>query len=272
MNLQPVAKKKDSDDDHGAWRNSHIIRFSQIDGAGIVYYPRFFEMLADSFPQQFAVTCPAKFDISFHHPVRLGEQQILEPTAGDFPNVAGMAESELAVADRELTVAGKSAGELCFELPKTWLNSAISQDWSVDARCFVRQVEIRDWMAGTDGRMHLSRCYELTAVLMEEWFSDSLKCPFTTTQSSDGALVPTVKLQTEVQELPSQGDIVQVSLVVLHIGRNSLSLGMTVFRNGQLLIKTRQTIVFVACQNDQMTSVQIPPHLLATLNRQLVAA
>lgn len=272
LNLQPVAKKKDSDDNHGVWRNSHIIRFSQIDGAGIVYYPRYFEMLADSFPQQFTVQRPTQFDISFHHPVRLGERLLLEPKSGEVPRGTSVSENEFAVVDRELSVDGKSAGELCFKLHKTHLNSTTSADWSTDPHSFVRQVEIRDWMTGANGRMHLSRCYELTAVLMEEWFTESLKCPFATMQSSDGALVPTVKLQTEVQELPCQGDILQLSLVVLHIGRSSLGLGMTVSRNGQLLVKIRQTVVFVSYRNDQLSSEQIPSHLLPSLNNQLVVA
>lgn len=261
MNLQPVNNRAERDD-QGDWRNSHIIRFSQIDGAGIVYYPRYFEMLADSFPQQFDVRHPAQFEIGFHHPVRLGERLQLEAQTGPLSN--------------EFTVAGKSGGQLCFELRKTGLESAISAAWPANAdassSAFVRQAEIREWMTGANGRMHLGRCYELTAVLMEEWFSVSLRCPFATVQSADGALVPTVKLQTEVQELPSQGDTVQVSLVVLHIGRSSLGLGMTVSRNGQLLVQTRQTIVFVAYQNDQLSSVEIPAHLLGTLNSQLVTA
>lgn len=258
MNLQPVGRKKDGDDEQGAWRNSHIIRFSQIDGAGIVYYPRYFEILADSFPQQFGATHPAQFETSFHHPARLGEQLKLEVKSDTDPN--------------EFIVAGRSGGELCFELQKTRLDSAVSAAWSTSANTFIREAEIRDWMTGANGRMHLGRCYELTAVLMEEWFSVSLQCPFATLQSSDGALVPTVKLQTQVQELPSPGDTVQVSLVVLHVGRSSLGLGMTVSRSEQLLVQTRQTIVFVTNQNDQLSSKHIPAHLLATLDSQLVVA
>ena len=258
MNLQPVSEYKAEDDDRRVWRNSHIIRFSQIDGAGIVYYPRYFEMLADSFPEQFALSCPAHIEISFHHPVRLGEQLLLE------------AKAELQ--SNEFNVTGRSGEQLCFELRKTGLKSPIVAAWPVSPNSFVREAEIRGWMTGAEGRMQLGRCYELTAVLMEEWFSVSLKCPFATLQSADGALVPTVKLQTEVQELPLQGDTVQVCLVVLHIGRSSLGLGMTVSREGQLLVQSRQTIVFVAHQNDQLKPVQIPPHLLAILNSQRVTA
>lgn len=284
MNLQPVDNKNDSDADQQAWRNSHVIRFSQIDGAGIVYYPRYFEMLADSFPQQFAVTGPTQFDISFHHPVRLGEELLLEFKSAEFNSPeaesseaespgtkADSHASETASTDTNFTVAGKSAGELCFALRKSNLHAAVSAHWPLDTNSFVRQVEIRDWMTGADSRMHLSRSYELTAVLMEEWFTKSLQCPFATTQSTDGVLVPTVKLQTEVQELPLLGDIVQVSLVVLHIGRSSLGLGMSVSRNGQLLIQTRQTIVFVAHKNGQLGSIQIPSQLLPKLNNQRVA-
>lgn len=295
LNLQPVDNKKDRDAGQQVWRNSHIIRFSQIDGAGIVYYPRYFEMLADSFPQQFAMTHPAQFDISFHHPVRLGELLLLEtkPSEPNLPepdltepdltesNVPELNlpepdsdsdPSETAETDRELTITGKSVGELCFELHRSSLHTTVSACWPLNTNSFVRQVEVRDWMTGAHGRMHFSRCQELTAVLMEEWFTKYLQCPFATTQSSDGVLVPTVKLQTDVQELPSLGDIVQVSLVVLHIGRSSLGLGMSVSRNGKLLVQTRQTIVFVAYLDGQLSSLQIPSHLLPKLDSQLVAA
>lgn len=271
MNLQPVDNKKSRDADQQAWRNSHVIRFSQIDGAGIVYYPRYFEMLADSFPQPFAVTRPAQFDISFHHPVRLGEKLLLALKSQEKKSKSNSFSNGTASADTDFAVSGKSAGELCFALYKSNLDPVVATSWPIDAGSFVRQVEVRDWMTGANGRMHLSRSYELTAVLMEEWFTKSLQCPFATTQSSDGVLVPTVKLQTAVYELPSLGDIVQVSLVVLHIGRSSLGLGMSVSRNGRLLVQTRQTIVFVAYLDDQLSSVNIPAHLLPKLNSQLIA-
>jgi 4-hydroxybenzoyl-CoA thioesterase len=257
LNLQPVSNKTESDDQEG-WRNSHIIRFSQIDGAGIVYYPRYFEMLADSFPQQFAVSRPAQFEISFHNPVRLGERLQLEAATGP--------------GSTEFSVTGRSGDQICFELRKSELESVISPGWLVNNVAFTRQAEIQHWMTGANGRMHLGRCYELTAVLMEEWFSASLQCPFATLQSADGALVPTVKLQTEVQDLPVNGDRVQISLVVLHVGRSSLGLGMTVSRDGELLVQTRQTIVFVAYQNDRLSPVPIPAHLLPTLQSQRVVA
>ena len=55
------------------WRQRHVIRFSHIDGAGIVFYPRYFEMLADSFPSRFAVVDPVRISTEFRHPARLGE-------------------------------------------------------------------------------------------------------------------------------------------------------------------------------------------------------
>jgi len=258
VNLQPVSGSEGQNVGQEEWRNSHIIRFSQIDGAGIVYYPRYFEMLADSFPAAFALQRPASLETSFLHPVRLGERLTLEAESGPALN--------------ELRVAGVSGGQTCFQLHKSDLVGLVSPAWQIHGDTFVRQAEIRDWMTASDGRMQIARCYELTAVLMEEWFSVALDCPFATLQSQDGALVPTVKLQTEVNELPSHGDVVQASLVVLTIGRSSLGLGMVVTRGKQLLLQTRQTIVFVEFRNDQLHSVPIPSHLLPTLQRHQVPA
>jgi acyl-CoA thioesterase FadM len=246
------------------WRYSHIIRFSHIDGAGIVYYPRYFEMLADSFPQQFAMLHPAQLELTFRHPVRLGERLYLQQKA---PGASG-----------DFRLEGQSGGNLCFELRMTALaqtadeaaEETADQSWLNHSNAFVRQVQIGDWMCGADSRLHLGRCYELTAVLMEEWFTHALDCPFATLESTDGALVPTVRLQTAVHELPKSGDWVTASLSVLHIGHSSLGLGMSIQRDDRLLVQTRQTIVFVRHENGQLGSVDIPHHLLELLQPQSV--
>jgi len=256
LNLQPVGEaglvEQRSDD----WRYSHIIRFSHIDGAGIVYYPRYFEMLADSFPHQFAMQHPAQLDLTFRHPVRLGERLYLQQKA--------------AATRGDFRLEGQSGGNLCFELQMSSLAKSAAEPWLNHKNAFVRRVQIGDWMCGADSRLQLGRCYELTAVLMEEWFTHALDCPFATLESTDGALVPTVRLQTAVHELPKSGDWVTASLSVLHIGRSSLGLGMSIERNDQLLVQTRQTIVFVSHENGQLGSVVIPQHLLELLQRQLV--
>ncbi|HET6565766.1 MAG TPA: hypothetical protein VFG52_10170 [Xanthomonadales bacterium] len=254
MNLQPESEIDGAPRDQ---RNRHIIRFSQIDGAGIVYYPRYFEMLEDSFPESFAIRQSAELETRFQNPVRLGEQLLLEAQPGE--------------TVEEITVLGKARNETCFQLRKRSLAKPVQAAWQTRKDNFRRRAEVRDWMTGADGLMHLGRVYELTAVLMEEWFALSLKCPFATLQSKDGALVPTVSLKTEIQEMPRAGDKLGLELAVLHIGRSSLGLGITVSREGELLLQTRQTIVFVAHQDGQLQSVQIPPHLLPILNSQLAA-
>ncbi len=257
MNLQQVDETKGPNEEPEGWRNCHIIRFSQIDGAGIVYYPRYFEMLADSFPQQFAMRQAAEIDLTFRHPVRLGESLRLHK----------LAEQETG----EFAVEGRSGGNLCFELRVAPLQASEHEPWVDNAAAFARKVQIGDWMCGANSCLHLARCYELTAVLMEEWFTESLSCPFATLQSAEGALVPTVRLQTAVHQLPQSGDWVTVSLSVLHIGRSSLTMGMTVKRDGQLLVQTRQTVVFVNYHEEQLGSVEIPQQVLERLRPQLFA-
>ncbi len=258
MDLQEVNQLQRSSEPLKESRNWHIIRFSQIDGAGIVYYPRYFEMLAESFPQQFAMQKAATLDLTFHQPVRLADQLILEPT--------GQAD------DLQFSVTGRSEGKLSFEIHKTRLQKSEPAPWLDDQAAFVRETTIGNWMCGTDSRLHLSRSYELTAVLMEEWFSKTLLCPFATLGSVDGALVPTARLQTYVYELPQAGDRVRLSLSVLHIGRSSLGMGMTIRRNGQLLVQSQQTVVFVASQNNQLSSVEIPLSVRQRLEQQLFSS
>ncbi len=261
MNLREVSEHQDRSASDAAspdaWRNSHIIRFSQIDGAGIVFYPRYFEMLADSFPQQCALPDATadqvtRIQATFRQPARLGERLVLQARTdtGDF------------------AVRGIAAGDVCFEL-------GISQQpatpaWPADANAFVRQAEIHEWMTGADSRMHLSRCYELTATLMEEWFNAELGYPFATLHATDGASVPTVSLDSDVHRRPVNGETVHLALSVLQVGRSSLQMGMQVSSQGQLLVQTRQVVVFVRNENGGLSSVAIPAALAGKLREQLV--
>ncbi len=258
MNLQETNQFKQGHGTPEEWRKRHTIRFSQIDGAGIVYYPRYFEMLAESFPQQFTMHQAATLDLTFHQPVRLADQLILEPTG--------------QTNDQQFSVAGSTGDKLCFEIHKTPVQKSKPAPWLNDKSAFVRETSIGEWMCGADSRLHLSRSYELTAVLMEEWFTKALLCPFATLESPDGALVPTARLQTTIYELPQNDDWIKLSLSVLHIGRSSLGMGMSMRRNEQLLLQSQQTVVFVASQNEQLSSVEIPQPVRQRLEQQLFSS
>lgn len=265
MNLWEVSENQDREASGAARpdarRNSHIIRFSQIDGAGIVFYPRYFEMLTDSFPQQFAVPQSAGDDvtgirISFRHPARLGERLKLHPQQQD-------------VHQEKFSVVGKTAEAQCIEV-QVGPQAPQRPDWIVDERAFVREAEIHDWMTGADSRLHLARCYELTATLMEEWFNVSLGYPFATLHAADGASVPTVSLESEIHDLPRSGEMVKLSLSVLRVGRSSLHMGMSVRRDDKLLVQTKQVVVFVRNSQSGLSSVSIPGPLAEKLLCQLV--
>jgi len=169
-------------------------------------------------------------------------------------------------------VTGHSAGSLCFELNLKSQPHPEPASWIDDPDAFVKVIEIHDWMTGTNGRLHLSRSYELTAVLMEDWFASSLGYSFATLHLSDGALVPTVNLETELGELPSSGQTVQARLSVLRVGTSSLKLGMAVLRDEKVLLQTRQVVVFVRHQDDGLASVPIPGPLAERLKRVQVSA
>lgn len=255
MNLQELNEPGHSNEALNEQRNRHTIRFSQIDGAGIVYYPRYFEMLTESFPEQFSLQQAVRLDIRFHQPARLGDPLVLEPS--------------VQAGEPAFSVSGRSGSRLCFEVHKTRLQKPAAAPWLNSKLPFVRQASIGEWMCGADARLHLSRSYELTAVLMEEWFSTSLLCPFATLQSPEGALVPTVRLLTDVYEMPRSGDRVILNLCVLHIGRSSLGMGMSIRRNEQLLLQSEQTVVFVASRDGELSSVEMPSQVRQRLQEQL---
>lgn len=258
MNLQAADQDKRLSGNVQHRRNNHVIRFSQIDGAGIVYYPRYFEILADSYPQECVVQRPTAIDLTFHYPIRLGEQLALESQSG-------------AVA-QGFSVSAWSGGKRCFDLQMTPLelaepmSSAVAPLVSGGSKPFVRMVQISDWMTGKNSRLHLSRCYELTAELMESWFSDFLDSPYATLQSADKTFIPTVNLQSEIHDLPRSGEWVAASLVVLHVGRSSLQLGLKLEHEGRLMLSTQQTIVFARNLQGKLSSCAIPAPLLGILN------
>ncbi len=265
MNLREVSDNQSRAEGDVAspdeWRNSHIIRFSQIDGAGIVFYPRYFEMLTDSFPRQFAVphTTGSKvtgIQISFLHPARLGERLLLQP-------------QNPSPTEETFSVVGETKETRCIEV-QVGPKASQRPRWMDDDQAFEREAEIHDWMTGADARLHLARCYELTAILMEEWFNVSLGYPFATLHATDGASVPTVSLESEIHELPRSGDTVKLSLSVLHVGRSSLHMGMSVRRSDRLLVQTKQVVVFVRNSQSGLSSVSIPGPLAEKLLCQLV--
>ena len=95
-----VAAMNGKDGDLRTAAATFAIRFPQVDAAGIVFYPRYFEMVASSFPWLPLNAPPYVIETQFLKPNRLGDRLHLEV--------------EASADSRSWSVTGLMSGETHF--------------------------------------------------------------------------------------------------------------------------------------------------------------
>ena len=230
------------------------VRFAQIDGARVIFFPRYLEMIAEIFPEVAIQEFPFDLAIRFLQPNRLGDdiKMCLEQSA-DAWAVSGGMESEcfsVALSGRDKNAEPEQyQGELAsFETGK---------------------FTIQDWMCGPSGLLHLSRYYELVNHTVERWFDASLGMTFSDLHIARNLGVPTVQLDTRCQRLPASGDMVIIGLQPLSIGASAVQLMTRLASAGETWLETRQVIVFVELSDKKIQSIQIPEALRVRMVEQL---
>ena len=247
----PVEIKSDQWVKNGV--RSQTILFSHVDSAGIVFYPRYLELLADSFPGWFPSRFPFRLDLEFKNPMRLGET----------------VEFRSQASANLLSVQGKSRTQVSFTARLELLQSLhLDPSPSIDPGfCTVRSVP--DWMTGAHSLLHLSRYFELVSWSIEKWFAEALDYPFHHLHLRDFRSVPTVKLETELVELPRADDEISMQLRVLQVGSKSVRLKTLLVREDRVLAQTTQVLVFSSNFDGELQSAVIPPELMCRLKSQI---
>jgi 4-hydroxybenzoyl-CoA thioesterase len=234
-----------------------VVRFSHVDAAGIVFYPRYIEMLAQTFPELAPGEAPFALEIEFRKPTPLGARLTLAvaaPAPHDAWRVSGicggaeaftmMWRSGLAVP---LSPGDHDSGKPAFR----------SDAMRVDG-----------WAVGPDARLQVSRYYEFVNAAVEQWFENELGLSFSRLHA-DRAGIPTVSLRTRCAELPRSGEEIRIWIRPVRIGSRSMQFDSWLVDARGCLIKTSQVIVFVGLEQDGFRSTPLPESLRLQLLRRL---
>jgi len=232
------------------------VRFAQIDGARVIYYPRYIEMIAETFPEIALDHTPFDMAIRFVQSNRLGDdiKMCLTENADSWSVAGGLEKEYFSIA-----LSSRAEGVM---LPPYQSELASFESG---------ELTIHDWMCGPSGQLHLSRYYELISHTIEQWFDSSLGITFSDLHVAEDLGIPTVQMDTCCQRLPRRGEAVHMGLRPTSVGASAVQLTSWLTGHGKTLIETRQVIVFVELQDKKISSTRIPDALRKRLTMQLAA-
>ncbi len=236
------------------------IRFSHIDGASIVFYPRYFEMLSELFPEMPFAEVPFAIQTEFLKPNFLGDQV------------------SIAYDKTSSTGDWKFTGRL--DNSKHFVISSLPQEESgldasahrPDQQSFKSdEIQIDPWTTDCTGYLQVSRYYELQNAAVEQWFPRTLDTNFHEFHIVNEYGMPTVVMRTRCRELPRVGDSVTIWIRPTSIGEKSAVYTCWLVRDDECLLINEQTIVFVRRDGPHFQTIPIPDDIRERLQEQYVA-
>ncbi len=237
------------------------IRFSHIDGAGIVFYPRYFEMLSEFFTDLPFANAPFAIQTDFLKPNYLGDQLDIahesNSSSGDWAFIGSMGDTKhfsiasLLQEKSELDASAHRPDQPAFQS---------------DA------ILIAPWTTDCTGYLQVSRFYELINVAVEQWFPRTLAMSFHELHTLRCGGIPTVVMRTRCRELPRAGDSVTIWIRPTRIGGKSLEYTSWLVRGDECLLENEQTIVFIKLNGRDFQTIPIPDGMRERLQDQYVAA
>lgn len=239
---------------------SLTIRFSHIDGAAIVFYPRYFEMLSELFADLPFAKAPFAVQTDFLKSNYLGDQLDItrenDPSTGEwaFTGVIGNTKhfsiASLPGAKDKLDASAHRPDQPAFQSDATLLSP---------------------WTTDCTGFLQVSRYFELLNAAVEQWFPRALDTSFHGFHA-DGNGMPTVVMKTRCRELPAAGETVSVWIRPTNIGEKSLTYTSWMVRDNECLLENEQVIVFVKIDGRDFHTMPIPDQMRERLQEQYVAA
>ena len=238
---------------------SLTIRFSHIDGAGIVFYPRYFEMLSELFADVPFAKAPFAVRTDFLKPNYLGDRLDIsfEKSApdGDWAFTGSIGTTEhFSIASLPIAASGLERAAHRPDQP------AFQSD----------VMPVRQWATDCSGYLQISRYFESLNAAVEQWFPRALDTSFHGFHN-DGNGMPTVVMNTRCRELPAAGESVSVWIRPTDIGNKSLTYTSWMVRDDECLLETEQVIVFVKIDGRAFHTMPIPGKLRERLQEQYVA-
>jgi 4-hydroxybenzoyl-CoA thioesterase len=237
------------------------IRFSHIDDAGIVFYPRYFEILSELFADLPFTKVPFAMQTEFLKSNCLGDQLNItyenDPSSGDWAFTGRMGDAKhflIASLPRDESELDASA------------HRPDRPGFQSDA------MMIGPWASDCSGYLQVSRYYELLNAAVEQWFPGTLATTFKEFHVAKGYGMPTVVLRTRCRELPRAGESVTIWVRPTEIGKKSLKYTTWLVQGDECLLETEQIIVFIKRKGREFRTMPIPDEIRERLQEQYVAA
>ena len=238
---------------------SLTIRFSQIDGASIVFYPRYFEMLSELFTElPFAIT-PFAMQTDFTRPNYLADELDVVYENGDSSDDWSF--TERMNGKEHFSVKSLPSGNVLDASAHRPDKPAFQSD----------RVLLAPWTSDCTGYLQVSRFFELLNIAVEQWFPRALDMSFHELHTVRGGGIPTVVMCTKCRELPRAGESVTIWIRPTEIGHKSLTYTCWLVRGDECLLENEQTIVFVKSDGRDFESIPIPEGVRERLQEQYVA-
>jgi acyl-CoA thioesterase FadM len=233
------------------------IRFAHVDAAGIVFYPRYFELLARVFPESELASPPFAMRTEFLRPNRLGDQlRIIYEREQDGWRYSGRMDdveyfriASLAKDEQAFSVRAHRTETTAFRT-----NPGVVGAWASDA----------------SGHMSVSHYFELVSDTIELWFEAALDLPFQNLHATK-MRVPTVRFTTRCRTLPRTGEEVAMWMRPVHLGNKSVTFRSWLVRGDECLIDNEQVIVFVEIEQGGFRGIPVPEKLRARIEAQIAA-
>lgn len=233
---------------------SLTIRFSHIDGASIVFYPRYFEMLGELFPELPFAKVPFAMQTDFFKSNYLADEiQITFEDGWSFTGRMGDTKHfsiESLPVDNVLDASAHRPDKPAFQS-----DSMLLAPWTTDCT----------------GYLQVSRFYELLNAAVEQWFPRALDMSFHELHTDHGGGIPTVVMRTRCRELPRAGEEIKIWIRPTEIGRKSLQYTCWLVRGSECLLENEQTIVFIKRNGRDFQTIPIPDGVRERLQEQYVA-
>ena len=247
------------------------IRFSHIDAANVVFYPRYFELLSELFAELPFDDVPFAMQTNFIKPNYLGDEILV----GFEDSRLDKSVSEQETPGGEWSFTGRMGGTPHFSIQslpyeKMPLNPAAHRPGLPAFQS--APIRIARWTTDASGYLQVSRFFELANLAVEQWFAESLGLTFRDLHADRRDGIPTVRMRTHCRELPRMGDTTTMWIRPTKIGGKSLTYTSWLVREDDCLLQNEQTIVFVELHGDHFKTMRIPRDLRERLEAQYVAA
>ena len=238
---------------------SLTIRFSHIDGAGIVFYARYFEMLSELFTDVPFAKAPFAVRTDFLKPNYLGDQLAItcenNTSGGDWAFTGSIGDTKhFSIASLPQAESGLDADAHRPDQPAFQSDAMLMSPWATDCTGFLQT----------------SRYFESLNSAVEQWFPRALDTSFHRFHA-DGNGMPTVAMKTRCRELPAAGETVSVWIRPTNIGEKSLTYTSWLVRDNECLLESEQIIVFVKIEGRDFHTMPIPEKMRERLQEQYVA-